>query len=182
MTVDLGPAQPLGRRIAGLWLTWLKGQFLLACIMAGATWAMGAAIGLSYAGILGAVAGVMESVPQIGPAVAIVPAAIVALWKGSAVLPVPHWAFALIVIGGYVLLQLISNWVIQPTLMSKRLSLPPLLVLAAVIVGTILGGIVGAMLAVPVLATIWELIATLQGCPRPPNSPTPPALPEDHGQ
>jgi predicted PurR-regulated permease PerM len=167
-----------GARILDLWLIWLKGQFLLSCIMGGATWAMGSAMGLSYAGILGVVAGVMELVPQIGPVVAIVPAAAVALWRGSSVIPVPNWAFALMVIAAYLALQQVGNWVVQPQLMGRRLKLPPLLVLAAVLVGTLLGGIVGTILAVPVLATLWELIATLQGSSRSPVSSEPLDPPE----
>jgi len=168
MSSERTPRPTLLGRIAELWLTWLKGQFLISCIMGGMTWAAGSAIGLPFAGVLGALAGVMESVPQIGPVVAIVPAAAVALWKGSTEIPVENWVFALIVVGAYLLLQQISNWVIQPRIMGKRLSLPTLAVLGAVLVGGVVGGIVGTLLAVPVLATLWEVAATLQGHRRSP--------------
>ncbi len=85
-------------RIGGLWLAYLKGQLLVALAMGAAIWVISSAIGLSWALLIGLVAGLLQTVPQIGGLLAVVPAAIVALWPGSSVLPV-NWVFMLIVIG-----------------------------------------------------------------------------------
>ena len=150
--------RPLPERLVDLWATWLKGQFLMSCIMGGLTWIVGSAIGLAYAGVLGMVAGVMDTVPTLGPLIAIVPAAIVALSKGSAVIAVQNHVFALIVIGAYLIIQQVGALLIQPRLMGKRLDLPPLLVLVAVLAGALVGNVIGAILAVPLIATLRELL------------------------
>jgi predicted PurR-regulated permease PerM len=79
-------------------LAYLKGQLLVALAMGAAIWVISSAIGLSWALLIGLVAGLLQTVPQIGGLLAVVPAAIVALWPGSSVLPV-NWVFMLIVIG-----------------------------------------------------------------------------------
>jgi len=90
-----------------------------------------------------------------------VPAVAMALWKGSSVIPVSNWAFTLIVIGAYAAVQQIGNLVIQPRVLSERLQLPPLLVLVAVIAGASVAGVAGAYLAVPLLATLREILRAL---------------------
>jgi len=153
----------LWRRIGRIWLTYIKGQLLIALITGGAVWALNAAIGLHWALPLGCLAGLLNTVPSIGPLIAIVPAAIVAVWKGSSVLPVNRWLFGLIVIGAYLLFQQISALFIEPWITGKRLRLPALVVLLSVFIGALVGNIIGALIAVPVVASLREIaIFTLQ--------------------
>ena len=158
--------RPLVDRLGSLWITYIKGQFLLSLIIGGMTWTVSSAIGLSWAGILGVTAGIFETIPSLGPVIATVPAVIVALWKGSSVISVENWVFALIVLGVYVAIQQIGSLLIEPRVMGKRLNLPPLAVLLTVILGAALGGIIGAYLAVPVLASLVEIVQFLQERPR----------------
>lgn len=156
------------RRIGSLWLAYLKGQLLVALAMGAAIWVVSAAIGLAWAPLIGLVAGLLQTVPQIGGPLAILPAAIVALWRGSSVLPVENWVFMLIIIGLFVLVQQVSNLVVEPRLVGSRLNLPPLVVLLAVLVGTLIANVVGAYLAVPVLVAGREIIAFLRQRKQPP--------------
>ena len=84
---------------------------------------------------------------------------IVALWRGSSALPVPNGAFALIVLAGFIAVQQVESLLIAPHLLGKRLDLPPLLVLAAVIVGGLAANVVGAYLAIPLLVAGREILA-----------------------
>lgn len=147
----------LGSRVLGLWGAYLKGQLLISLLIGVLTWIVSAAIGLSGAAVLGALAGVLEGIPNLGPLLALVPAVAMALWKGSSVIPVSNWVFALIVAGAYLAVQQIGNLFLQPRVLSEQLHLPPLVVFLAVIVGAAVGGVLGAYLAVPVLATLREL-------------------------
>ena len=147
------------RRLGQLWLTYIKGQLLLSLIVGGIIWVVGSAIGLAWAGWLGLAAGLLETIPSLGPLVALIPAIVAALWKGSTVIPVSNWVFALIVVAVYLSIQQISALAIEPHIMGKRLNLPPLMVLVTVIAGAALGGILGAYLAVPVLASIREILS-----------------------
>lgn len=157
------------RRIGRLWLHYVKGQLLEAILIGLITWVVGEAIGLAYAAWLGLVAGILETIPSLGPVVALVPAVGVALWKGSSVIPLPHWAFALIVVGAYLAIQQLGALVLQPRLLGKRLNLPPIVVLLAVLLGAAVGNVLGAYLAVPLLVTLREVVTFLwrkgQGLP-----------------
>lgn len=151
-------APSLGRRIGRLWLVYLRGQLVCALSIGAIIWIFGSGLGLEGALWLGLFAGLMETVPHIGPLIAAVPAVIVALWHGSTVIPVSNWAFALIIAGVYIAIQQVGSLIIQPKVLGRELDLPPLVVLVAVIAGAALGGIVGLYLAVPLLVTIRELV------------------------
>jgi predicted PurR-regulated permease PerM len=151
-------APSLGRRIGRVWLLYLRGQLLSALSIGVLTWIVGAGLGLAGAVWLGLFAGLMETVPHIGPLVAIVPAIVVALWKGSTVLDVANWQFALIIAAVYVAIQQIGSLIIQPKMLGRELDLPPLVVLIAIVAGTALGGIAGLLLAVPILVTVREIV------------------------
>ena len=144
-------------RLGDLWITYIKGQMLLSLIMGAIVWVVGSAIGLYWALGLGLIAGILQTIPGLGGIFAIVPAVIVAFWKGSSVIPVDNWIFALIVAGTFLAVQQIGAILIEPRIMGKRLNLPPLIVFVAVMVGAALGSVVGAYLAVPLVASVREL-------------------------
>jgi predicted PurR-regulated permease PerM len=150
------------KRLGDLWLTYLKGQVLLAGIVGGLTWVVNAGIGLAWALPLGLLAGLLGTIPSFGPLLAAIPAVIVALIKGSSVIAVQSWVFALIVAGVYVLIQQLSSFVLEPHILGKRLSLPPLVVLFSVIAGAAIGNVIGAYLAVPLVASAREMILFAQ--------------------
>jgi len=152
------------KRIGGLWVAYIKGQFLLSLCMSGLTWVLAAGLGLHRPFFVGMAAGLLQTIPVFGPVVALFATAGVALWKGSAVIPVEPWVFSLIAAGSLLILQQISALFIEPRLLGKRLDIRPIVVLAAVIVGGIVGNVVGAYLAVPVLATIREIVRFSRYC------------------
>ena len=51
--------------------------------------------------------------------------------------------------------------------MARSLSLHPLVVLIALTAGTIVGGIIGAVLAVPIAAVAWGIVTIWNGPDRP---------------
>jgi predicted PurR-regulated permease PerM len=157
MSVSGSELKQLLRRIGRLWLVYFKGQLLLGVIVGLLTWVAGMALGLRWALVLGVVAGVLDTVPKLGPIVATVPAVVVALWQGSSVLSVENWVFALIIVGAYIAIQQIAGFFIEPYIVGKRLQLHPLVVLVAVIVGAAVANVVGAFLAIPLLVTVREV-------------------------
>ncbi|MFH1086348.1 MAG: AI-2E family transporter [Chloroflexota bacterium] len=156
------------RRLGELWVSYLKGHLVLALLIGAITWVINAGIGLSWALPLGLIAGMLETIPTFGPLIAAIPAVIVALWNGSSVIPVPNWAFALIVAGIYLLIQQVGSLVLEPRVLGKRLNLPPIVVLISVIIGAALASVVGAYLAVPVVASVREIVRFLRQ-PAPPS-------------
>ena len=143
----------LRQEITGVWHAFLRGQLLMCAAIAVMTIATGTAIGLPYAVVLGIIAGIMEFVPSLGPAIALVPAVLLALFKGSNFLPMSNFWFAVLVTGLYILIQQIESNLLVPRVMGHTLNLHPLIVLIGVIIGGNLAGIIGMLLAAPVLAT-----------------------------
>ncbi|NLG48808.1 MAG: AI-2E family transporter [Chloroflexi bacterium] len=174
------------KRIVELWVTYIKGQLLMAVIIGAITWVVGSAIGLPGAFWLGLLAGILTTIPSLGPLLAAIPAAVVGLIEGSTVINVENWAFALIVAGVFVLIQQLSSLLIEPYIVGKRLDLPPLIVFIAVVVGAVVANVVGAYLAVPLLVTLREIARYLSAKARgeppfpdtePPDVEQPPQMP-----
>jgi predicted PurR-regulated permease PerM len=145
-------------RIERVWNGFFRGELTLMLVIGVMT-----TIGLTVLGVpgalyLGVIAGLLELVPTMGPIIATVPAVIVALVQGSATLPVSHLALAGLVILFYILVQQVENNLIVPRVLGEAVDLPPLIVMTGVIVGASVGGILGALLATPVIATGREVL------------------------
>jgi len=92
-------------------------------------------------------------IPLVGATVAGILAALIALVTNG-------WVVALIVLGIVVLVNQLEGNLLQPVVMAQSLSIHPLVILVALTAGTILGGIVGAVLSVPIAAVGWSIIRT----------------------
>ena len=88
------------------------------------------------------------------------------------------WVQALIMLGGLILVMQVEGHVLQPFLLGRAVKLHPLAVVLAIAVGVIAAGIVGALLAVPLLAFTKSFVLSLAGGAEPPlGRAHPPALP-----
>jgi predicted PurR-regulated permease PerM len=118
---------------------------LLACVLVGSLCGLGfAVIGIPYSVLLGALAGVLEFIPLVGPLLLAIVAAIV----GALHAPVlALWAVAFLGV-----LRLVEDYVIYPRLIRRGIALHPLGVILAVLAGAELDGVVGIFLAVPAVA------------------------------
>lgn len=95
-------------------------------------------------------------IPIVGATVAGIIAALVAL--------VANGPFnALLVVGVVVLVNQLEGNFLQPVLMGRSMKLHAFVILVALTVGTVLGGIVGAVLAVPIAAAAWGVILVWDG-------------------
>ena len=99
-------------------------------------------------------------IPIVGATVAGILAALVALVANG-------WVNALLVVGVVVLVNQLEGNFLQPVLMGRSMKLHAFVILVALTVGTVLGGIVGAVLAVPITAAAWGVIQVWNG----PNEP-----------
>lgn len=144
----------LREKITEVWSAFLRGQILMAFLMAAITTVADTIVGLPNALALGLLAGVMEFVPSVGPVVAAIPAVLVAFFQGSHWLPLSNLWFAVLVLGIYLLIQQIEGNVLLPRVLGRSLNLHPMVVLVAVIAGGSLAGILGVVLAAPTVATL----------------------------
>lgn len=109
--------------------------------------------GRKYALAFGMFYGVMELVPYIGPILGALPAVIVALFTD----PITALWVALLFVG----LQQLEGHVVAPQVFGHTLRINPLLVIFALLLGLQLYGIVGALVALPILAILRETAAYL---------------------
>lgn len=99
-------------------------------------------------------------IPIVGATLAGILAALVALVAND-------WVNALFVVGVVVLVNQLEGNFLQPVLMGRSMKLHPFVILVALTVGTVLGGIVGAILAVPITAAAWGVIQVWNGAHEP---------------
>jgi predicted PurR-regulated permease PerM len=144
----------LRKQITAVWNAFLRGQLVMGLLMVAITTVAAMAVGLPYAFVLGLFAGVAEFVPNLGPILALIPAVLLALFQGSSFLPLSNFWFAVLVTGMYLVIQQVEGNLLLPRVMGSSLNLHPLVVLFGIIVGGSLAGILGMLLAAPVLATL----------------------------
>jgi predicted PurR-regulated permease PerM len=109
--------------------------------------------GRRYALAFGVFYGVMELVPYIGPILGALPAVIVALFTD----PIVALWVTLLFVG----LQQLEGHVVAPQIFGHTLRINPLLVIFALLLGLQLYGIVGALVALPILAILRETVVYL---------------------
>jgi predicted PurR-regulated permease PerM len=148
-------------RIVRVWNGFFRGQLTLMLVIGVLSWLGLAALGVPGALSLGIVAGLLELIPNLGPIIATIPAVMVALLQGSSYLPISPLAVAVIVLLYYVLVQQLENSVLVPRVLGDAVELPPLVVMTGVLVGSTTAGILGALLAAPVLGTAREILRYL---------------------
>ncbi len=132
---------------------WVLGQ-LVAMVAVGAVTTLGLwLIGVPLPLVLGLIAGLLEFIPILGPTIAFVPAALLALTVGVDTL---LWT-----VGLYVLIQQLEGNVLVPLIQRGAVHLPPALTVTAVFVGGALFGLVGLLVATPLIAVIVVLVKVL---------------------
>ena len=132
----------MGRRMS----SWLSAQLILSAIIGVATFITLLCLRIPYALPLAIVATIGEMVPVIGPIVGTAPSLAIALLLS-------RWQFWSVLVMAAVL-QKLENLFIAPRVMSRKVSISPLAVFIAFMIGASLLGIVGAIMAVPVAAMI----------------------------
>lgn len=144
--------------IKRVWRGYLYGQLVNSLITGFLVFVVLWAVGLPGAFLMGAIMVVLNMIPTFGPILAAIPGVLAALLSGSTRWPeLENYWFALIVIGIYlVVVQLQAN-IIAPRVMGTAVRLRPAVVLIGLLVGFQVGGLLGSLLAVPVIASIRDV-------------------------
>src|SRR3989344_778044 len=156
-TITPSKAQPYLMRLYGRIQVklgqWLRGQLILSAVIFTLTFIGLTILGVPYALILAFIAGLFEIVPMIGPWMSAIPAVFFGFLQS------PLMGISVVVL--YIVIQELENHLIVPKVMSKAVGLNPLIVIIAILVGMKLGGIVGALLAVPVATALSVFLMDL---------------------
>ena len=130
-------------------ITFFRGQVLVA-VCDGVMYTLGfLAIGLPYAVLIGAMATVLTIVPYLGAIATCGTALLVAVLQFGDLL---HPLLVLAVFG---VVQTIEGFLIAPKIIGDRVGLHPVTIIIALMIGTtLLGGVLGAILAIPFTAAL----------------------------
>jgi predicted PurR-regulated permease PerM len=107
----------------------------------------------------------MELIPNIGPTLAAIPAALFALTSSSTTIPSldAGLGFAVVVVIAYSGIQQLEAIFLVPRILGGSLDLHPFVVLIAIIIGADIAGILGVILAAPSAATLRLAVRYLRG-------------------
>ncbi len=154
-------AEQLLTRFKHIWDAYLRGQLILALVIFLIVGTALSLLGVDNAWGLAVVAGVAEFLPIIGPTVSTGVAVLTALIQPLDAAGAPTNALGLGPIGlalaVFILMfviQQIEQAVLVPRIVGNALDLHPILVLTGVVMGTSIAGVLGAILAAPVLASV----------------------------
>ena len=164
-----------------IWSAFFRGQLLLAVIVSLILTAEGLIIGLPFAVAMGVLGGILEFLPSVGHGIWLVLASLLALFGGSTWLPLPNWAFGLVVLALHITFtQFDLNYLI-PRIIGRSVRLPPVVVILGILSGAALAGVLGVVLAAPSIASLRILgryiYARLVDAEPFPDEPLTPALP-----
>ena len=139
-------SEPVLDRIGG----YVRGQ-ILSSLCVGAVLAIGLGLmGVRYSLLIGALAAVLNIVPFVGSLVAAVLGVVTALNQSL--------GLAVVVAGVFAGTNLLEGKFLAPHFVGRATGLHPLPVLVALLAGVHLAGLIGALVAVPLLAAIWEIV------------------------
>ncbi|MDD5720855.1 MAG: AI-2E family transporter [Candidatus Pacebacteria bacterium] len=129
---------------------WVRGQMLLGFVVGVLVYLILSLLGIEYALLLAIITGIMEMVPY-----------------GILVAMIPVFAFsylsnglgsAFMVAGAYVIVHEFDVFLFTPLIIKKIVGLSPIVIILAVVVGFELGGIWGAILAIPLAVILMEFL------------------------
>jgi predicted PurR-regulated permease PerM len=140
-------------KVKVIWQAYLRGQLLLMTIIGTLSWMAGSLVGLPDALLIGMIAGALDVIPSLGPAVAMIIATVVAFIQGSSFLNISNFWFAVLVLGIFAAIQMIENIWLRPRILSQRVRLHPALVFVAIIGSLALAGVIAALVVVPLIKT-----------------------------
>lgn len=125
---------------------YVSGNLITSAVCGSLTVVALLALRIDYAVPLGLWAGVADLIPQVGAYLGALPAVLVALTKG------PVWGVATVLY--FIAYQQFENYVLAPRVYKSSIDLSPAAVILSTLAGGILAGFAGALLALPIAATI----------------------------
>jgi predicted PurR-regulated permease PerM len=148
--------------INGYLIAFFRGQLLVSIINGTATGILLVSVGLDFGLLIGLMLCFLGIIPYLGIALCWIPAVIIASVQngmGTWIPGDPWWVFPLVVTAIFAVVQQIDGLFITPKIVGESVGLHPMTVIASVFVWSLLiGGLLGAILAVPLTATIKVLL------------------------
>lgn len=147
----------LAGEFARIIVAFFRGQILIGLIM-GVLLAIGFTVaGLKFGAFLGIIIGLLNIIPYLGSTIGLLTVLPLAFLQQEG-----GFVLLLLVLGVFVMVQLIESYLLTPKIMGRSTGLHPLVIIIAIFFwGKALGGILGMILAIPLTAffvVVWRLV------------------------
>ena len=147
-------AERLMPQLRHVWSAYLRGQIILSLVIFLTVW-----IGLTLLGVqnslaLGLLAGLLEFLPNLGPVISAGVTVLVAFFQPGNYLGLVSWQYALVILALMIVIQQLENHLLVPRIVGGALDLHPIIVIVGLFIGASLAGILGAILAAPLIASL----------------------------
>jgi predicted PurR-regulated permease PerM len=144
----------LGGNVFGVLTGFVRGQLLVAAIVGVMSSLALRLVDVPFWLIIGLISGVLNLVPFVGPFVGGMIAAFVALLEGSP-------GKAILAVLALTAVQQIDNHIVTPIVLRSRVQLSPFSILMALLIGGSVAGLLGVLVAVPVLSVVRVIVGHL---------------------
>jgi len=148
-----GRIRELNAELGNALRRWLAGRFI-AMLVIGIMITIGLALmGVRLAFLLGFIAGILTFVPYLGAVISAIPAILVALLQGPLT--------ALYVVGLFLAAHILEGYILVPWIQERQVSMAPAYLILAQLLGGLIAGVLGVLLATPMAVSITIAIQML---------------------
>jgi predicted PurR-regulated permease PerM len=151
----------LTRDLARIWNAFLRGQIILFFLAVIVYFIVLSFLGVSYAIGLALVAGLARFVPYVGPAVNWAVLVLISYFQAYKLFGMSPFYYTLLVLVIALVIDQVFDYIVSPRILSDTLKVHPAAVLVAAIVAANLFGLLGVVVAAPILATtllLWKYV------------------------
>jgi len=151
----------LSRELSRIWNAFLRGQIIVFFIAFIVYFIALNALGVNYAISLAFLAGLARFVPYAGPSINWLALILVSYFQVYKIFEISPFSYTALVFGSSFIIDLIIDNIVSPRILSEALKVHPAAVLVAAIIAANLFGLLGVILAAPILASamlLWRYI------------------------
>jgi predicted PurR-regulated permease PerM len=148
----------LGIELAKIWNAFLRGQIIIILITIVIYTAILGGLQLRYFFGMAVIAGLARLVPYVGPWVAWITYGLVSYFQGTTVFGLGSWGYVILIVATGVILDTTLDNFLVPRMMAEALKIHPAAIMVAALMGASLLGIIGVLLAAPVLTSAKLLV------------------------
>ena len=151
---------------------YVAGNLLISIVAGTVTYITLSVLGVPFAVPLAVLMAFLDLIPLVGATIGGVAIGIVTLFTDFPLATIV-WVIVLIVY------QQVENNVVQPIVYRRTVNVPPLAVIVAILIGSELLGVLGALVAIPIAATVQIIVRDIWNLHRgPPDAPAEPDRPQ----
>jgi predicted PurR-regulated permease PerM len=144
----------MGREIANIWNAFIRGEFVVVGTAIVIYSILLGSFGLPYFFVLAIIAGLGRFVPYVGAWVGWIAFAVSAFLQTPTPFGLANWAYALLIVGIALVIDTLLDQVLTPRVMGNALEVHPAAIMISALLGAQLLGLIGVILAAPVIATL----------------------------